>query len=89
MTLKVMKFEAEWCGPCKALTPVWERVVDATDDVEFVVVDIDKEPDTAAEYSVRAIPTIVFIKDGEQVDNIIGLRPADEITAKIEEWKSE
>ena len=59
--LKVVKFQAEWCGPCKTLTPIWNVVADNFDDVEFEVIDIDLDPDTTAKYSVRAVPTIVFV----------------------------
>lgn len=87
MTLKVVKFEASWCGPCKALTPVWNEVVESTDDVDFEVVDIDEDPETASNMAVRAVPTLVFVKDGAVVDTLVGLHNKDTIVNKIEELK--
>jgi len=87
MTLKVIKFSASWCGPCKTLKPVWNQVSSTIDDVEFEVIDIDLDPDTTAKYSVRAVPTIVFVKDGDKVDELVGLCSAETLTKKIEEWR--
>jgi len=87
MTLKVIKFEADWCGPCKALTPVWNTIAGSTPGVDFEVVDIDKKPDMATAMSIKSIPTLVFLKDGMVIDTMVGLQKEDTIRKKIESLK--
>lgn len=67
VTLKdncIIKFEADWCGPCKALTPVVDKVA-AELDVEVIKVNVDTEKEFAAQYGVKNIPMLVAIKDGK------------------------
>lgn len=74
MKLKIMKFGAVWCGPCKALDPVWNKIKeDMGDDVDFAEVDIDNDPTTAQQYSVSSIPTILILDNGKVVDTLVGL----------------
>ena len=87
MSLKVLKFEAGWCGPCVALKPVMERIKARAPDVEFQTVDIEEEPELAASMSVRAVPTLVFVKDGAIVDVIVGLQKEQVIVDRINKWK--
>mgnify|MGYP003981048155 CR=1 FL=1 len=63
---KVIKFYANWCGPCKAYTPVFDRVKNSTDEVEFIEVNIDNDDaGLAAEMKVRSIPhTTLVLEDG-------------------------
>lgn len=67
MSLKVLKFSASWCGPCRVLSQTLKDVPDITN------VDIDKEMETARKYSVRKVPTIVFEKDGIEVGRVSGV----------------
>jgi len=87
MSLKLIKFSAIWCPPCRALQPVWEQLVDEIHDVEFEAVDVDNEPKLAKQYKVSAVPTIVFVKNGKVADSMVGIRSAADIKAKIEELK--
>lgn len=66
-----MKFYADWCGPCKALAPILEKVTSEA-GVQLVSVDVDKHPDVAAMYAVKSIPAIFVIKDGKPIDQAIG-----------------
>jgi len=84
MSLKVMKFGAEWCAPCKLLKPIWNKLEAELDDVEFVTVDIDDDPELATKYSVSAVPTILFVKDGAVVDSLIGLHKESNIRKTID-----
>ena len=84
MGLKIMKFSAVWCPPCRVLQPIWDQLVDDIHGVEFVAVDIDKEPKLASQYSVSAVPTILFLRDGAVVDSMIGLHKEADIRNKID-----
>ena len=65
---------AEWCAPCKALTPVIEQVAEQYDgQVNVGKMNIDEQPETAGKYAVRAIPTLLLFKNGDVVDHIVGL----------------
>lgn len=89
MTYKVVKFEAAWCGPCQALKPIFEQVQSQVEGVEFVTVDIDNDSKTAVEMKITSVPTLVFLKDGEEQDRIVGLVPADRLLASIRKLKGE
>lgn len=87
--LEVIDFYAEWCGPCKAMGPVIEALaleynVDGS-DIEIRKANVDKEPELSQKYSVRSIPTLIFLKDGEQTDKMVGLQTKDSIKNKINE----
>lgn len=69
----VVEFGAEWCGPCKMLAPIFNEVAsDMKGKVKFGKVDIDGEQDLAERFGVMSVPTIVFFKDGDQVQMNVG-----------------
>ncbi len=69
----VVDFWAEWCGPCKALSPVIDEVAEELQDkVKIVKVNIDDSPDTPTRYGVRGIPTLMIFKDGQVIDTRVG-----------------
>ena len=72
----VVDFWAPWCGPCKNVTRALEELADETDDVEFVMLDIDENPVTASRYDVLSIPTVILFTGGEAQETVIGARPA-------------
>lgn len=75
---------AEWCGPCKTLGPMIERVVAATDGkVELAKVDVDSNPNVAQAFRVQSIPAVFAIVDGRPVDQFIGALPEAEIAAFV------
>jgi thioredoxin 1 len=55
---------AEWCGPCRAFAPIYEKVSDANPDVTFAKIDADKEQQLASAFAIRAIPTLMIFRDG-------------------------
>jgi thioredoxin 1 len=72
----IVDFWAEWCGPCHAVAPVLDRIVEeGGGDLKLVKVNIDEQPALAARYGVQSIPTIVLFKEGEPAAAAIGARP--------------
>lgn len=75
----LIDFYADWCGPCKMLSPVVEQFASENDDIKVVKINVDDEQDLAGEYGVMSIPTLVVIKNGQEVNRNIGLISKDEI----------
>ncbi|MDO4894740.1 MULTISPECIES: thioredoxin [Moraxella] len=72
----LVDFWAAWCGPCKAIAPVLEELdADYADRVQIVKVDVDANPQTAARFGIRSIPTLFVFKNGEKVDMTVGSQP--------------
>ncbi|ABV72955.1 Thioredoxin [Rickettsia canadensis str. McKiel] len=71
----LVDFWAEWCGPCKMLTPIIDEISkELQGKVKVLKMNIDENPNTPSEYGIRSIPTIMLFKNGEQKDTKIGLQ---------------
>ena len=83
--LLVADFWADWCGPCKMLGPVIEQLA-ADYDGKCVVgkINVDDEPELAQRFGIMSIPTVMFFKDGKEVDKKIGVMPPQEFVKTIE-----
>jgi thioredoxin 1 len=80
---------APWCGPCKALAPILEKVAEHYDEkLKIVKINIDDNPGIAAKYSVMSIPTLLFFVNGEVKEQLVGLVAKDKITKKIDKYLS-
>lgn len=80
----VIDFWAEWCGPCKMIAPIIEELSDEFDGkVKIGKLDVDENQQTSIKYGVRSIPTVLFIKNGEVKDTIIGAMPKSAFVEKI------
>ena len=85
--LSMIDFWATWCGPCRMVAPIVEQLADEYGDEGLTVgkVDVDSNPQVTARFAVRSIPSILFFKDGQHVDTVIGAVPRPALEAKIKE----
>jgi thioredoxin 1 len=75
----LVDFSAEWCGPCKMLTPIIEELAnDYSAKAKICKVDIDKDDALAMRFNVRGVPTVLIYKDGEVVETLVGFRSKDD-----------
>jgi thioredoxin 1 len=79
----VVKFGADWCGPCRNLKPILEELKKENEGVDFIDINVDDDKDLSAKYGVRGIPAVFFIKDGEQKTSIVGLKDKREYQEHI------
>jgi len=80
----LVDFTATWCGPCKALAPIVEKLADEYEGkIRVGKVDIDDAPNTAQKYGVRSVPTVMVFKNGEKVAQHVGLTTRDKLVALL------
>ena len=83
--LVIVDFWAEWCAPCHMITPILEKISEEFDErISIKKINVDENQMTAAEFGIRSIPTLILFKDGKAVEQLIGVRPKEEIKRIIE-----
>ncbi len=75
----LIDFYADWCGPCQMLSPIVEQVASENNNIKFVKINIDDEQDLAINYDIMSIPTLVVIKNGKEVNRVVGVVSKSEI----------
>lgn len=83
----LIDFWAEWCTPCRLLSPIFERLAEKySDKVVFAKVNVDECPELAREYGIMAIPTLILFSNGVEVERIVGLVPEKRIESLIKKY---
>ena len=80
----LLDFYAEWCGPCRMLSPVIDKIAEEREDIIVAKINVDENPQLASEFGVISIPTLVVMKNGEVVNKSSGARPKAQILALLE-----
>ena len=81
----LVDFWAEWCVPCKIISPIVDELAEEMDGVmDFAKVDVDSSPITAVTYGIRSIPALLIFKGGKPVEQIVGAIPKNQLKKKIE-----
>ena len=79
----LVDFWAEWCGPCKTQLPILEEIAQEMTDVKVCKVNVDESNRLAVKYGIRSIPTMIVFKNGEKVNQFIGLKQKSERTSQL------
>ncbi|MCI5951911.1 MAG: thioredoxin [Anaerostipes sp.] len=79
----VIDFYATWCAPCSMLSQIIEKVSEEFEDVAFYKVDIDDNMELASNFHVVSIPTLLFFKDGEAMNEVVGYVPEDQLADEL------
>ncbi len=86
--LAVVDFWAEWCGPCKIMEPVISEIAaELGDSVKICKLNVDENQETASTYQILSIPTMKFYKNGEVIDEVIGVQSKDQLLERINKHK--
>ncbi|WOC33017.1 MULTISPECIES: thioredoxin [Caproicibacterium] len=80
----LIDFWASWCGPCKMLSPVVDEIAEEQNRVKVCKVNVDEQPELAAQFQVMSIPTLAFLKNGQLTAQSVGVRPKSDILQMIE-----
>ncbi|MFH6639456.1 thioredoxin [Streptococcus suis] len=83
----LVDFWAPWCGPCRMQAPILEQLADEVDEDELHIykMDVDENPNTARQFGIMSIPTLLFKKDGQVVKQVAGVHTKDQIKAILAE----
>ncbi len=82
----LLDFWAEWCGPCRALGPTLEEIANEMgEQVAIYKVNVDENPDLANQFNIKGVPTMIFFKNGQPVNTLVGNQPKSEILKGLKE----
>lgn len=79
----LVDFWAEWCGPCKMQLPIFEKISDEIPSVKICKINVDENTDLAVKFGIRSIPTMMVFKNGEKVEQFVGLKNKKELSEKL------
>lgn len=82
----LVDFYANWCGPCKMIAPILEKIANENDSFDIVKVDVDQNEDISQNYQIRSIPTLIIFKNGIEVEKVIGFTSENDILNRIKKF---
>lgn len=83
----IVDFNAEWCGPCKMMAPIFHKVATKLTDVKFCTINTDENQNIAMEHNITGIPCLIIFKNGAEVKRLVGLQSEDSLTEQINSIK--
>lgn len=86
--LVILDFWADWCGPCKSLKPIYSKLASEITDVKFTMVDTDKNYVLRQIFNIRSVPTLIYLKNGEEISRTLGLVSEKVIKSNIEKLRN-
>mgnify|MGYP001560083293 CR=1 FL=1 len=81
----IIDFWADWCYPCKEMSPVFEEISKEVKGLKFAKMDVDEEPELASKFGVMSIPTFLLLKDGKEIKRFVGVMAKSSLKEKIKE----
>ena len=81
----LLDFWAPWCGPCRMVGPVVEEIAQERSDIKVGKVNVDEQPQLAAQFQIMSIPTLLVFRDGKLLNQMVGARPKAQILALVQE----
>ena len=79
----LLDFWATWCGPCRMVSPIVDRIADERSDIKVGKINVDEQPELAQQFRIISIPTLVVMKDGQIANKAVGAMPKEEILALL------
>ena len=79
----LVDFYADWCGPCKMVSPIVDEIADERTDITVGKINVDENPNLAVKFNVMSIPTLIVFKDGKEHSRLVGYSPKEEILAEL------
>ena len=84
--VSIVDFWAIWCGPCRLMSPIVEEIAKEMTDINVYKLNVDDHPELTAKFNIMSIPTIIIFKDGEEVDQIVGVVSKSVLANKIKNY---
>ena len=84
--LVIKRYTASWCGPCQMLSPIMAELQNENSNVSFITVDVDQNAEEAKISNVRGVPTVMFLKNGQEVHRFSGVQPKSVIANLIKQY---
>jgi len=85
--LVLVDFYADWCGPCKMVSPIIDELSEEIESIQFRKVNVDDENEFARKYNVLSIPTLILFKEGQELDRVVGFSPKPRLKSWLESHK--
>lgn len=81
----LVDFWATWCGPCRMVSPLVDEIADEHPEIKVGKINVDEQPELAAQFQVMSIPTLMVVKNGQITQRVVGARPKSQILALVQE----